>query len=196
MNNSIDNFKVREFKSWPEYFDFLSSAKSSMRDAAWQWPSGIANFFSTPVTESAQASQDRKNGKKFSEAFKSYDKRNAVILEIGNTVSIISSTLDLDKKRISVRGYLTPRVIAAINYDDDGSIDCIEFTNGEQFPERNELTVVDGQYITNTIFFASAAESEEAYTKIWMDISRMEGTGWKYSNYLEESKIQPKELFT
>lgn len=193
----VSDFKVLCFESWPDYFAFLSSPKTSKIGSTQQWPDGIARLLSPTkneiLRESDSTSIDRKNAKQFTEKFKSYDKRDTVIIRLGNAISIISSTLDLNKKLVTVRGYLTPRTIVAINYDDDGSIDCIEFDNGEQFPERNELTMVDGQYVLNTIFFSSATESEEAYTKVWMDISRMEGQGWKYSNKLEESKITAKE---
>jgi glycerol-3-phosphate cytidylyltransferase-like family protein len=190
---TVADFKIARFESWADYTRFLSSPKSSKRDTVWSWPSGVAKLLSPSkswlLSESKSTKDDRALAQQFSTRFKQLDHRDAVVIKKGNSISVLSSILDLDKKSVEIRGFATPKKIAAINTNNDGSIDVIEFDDGSQFPERNELTNVLGKDITNTIFFANENESTRAYTEIWMMMTRMEGNGWDINNQLSESNI-------
>ena len=190
---TVTDFKIARFESWADYTRFLSSPKSSKRDTVWSWPSGVAKLLSPSksglLSESKRTKDDRAIAQQFSTRFKQLDHRDAIVIKKGNSISVLSSILDLDKKSVEIRGFVTPKKIAAINTNNDGSIDVIEFDDGSQFPERNELTNVLGKDITNTIFFANEGESTRAYTEIWMMMTRIEGNGWEINNQLSESEI-------
>jgi len=190
---TVADFKIARFESWADYTRFLSSPKSSKRDTVWSWPSGVAKLLSPSksglLSESKITKNDRSLARQFSTRFKQLDRRDAVVIKKGNSISVLSSILDLDKKSVEIRGFVTPKKIAAINTNNDGSIDVIEFDDGSQFPERNELTNVMGVDITNTIFFDSENESTKAYTEMWMMAASMEGSGWEINNQLSESEI-------
>jgi len=141
------------------------------------------------LSESKITKNDRSLARQFSIRFKKLDHRDEVIIKKGNSISVLSSILDLDKKSVEIRGFVAPKKIAAINTNSDGSIDVIEFDDGSQFPERNELTNVMGVDITNTIFFDSENESAKAYTEMWMMAASMEGSGWEINNQLSESDL-------
>ena len=190
---AVADFKIARFESWADYTRFLSSPKSSKRDTVWSWPTGVAKLLSPSksemLSESKITKNDRSLARQFSIRFKKLDHRDEVIIKKGNSISVLSSILDLDKKSVEIRGFVAPKKIAAINTNSDGSIDVIEFDDGSQFPERNELTNVMGVDITNTIFFDSENESAKAYTEMWMMAASMEGSGWEINNQLSESEI-------
>jgi len=190
---AVADFKIARFESWADYTRFLSSPKSSKRDTVWSWPTGVAKLLSPSksemLSESKITKNDRSLARQFSIRFKKLDHRDEVIIKKGNSISVLSSILDLDKKSVEIRGFVAPKKIAAINTNSDGSIDVIEFDDGSQFPERNELTNVMGVDITNTIFFDSENESAKAYTEMWMMAASMEGSGWEINNQLSESDL-------
>jgi hypothetical protein len=197
---TVADFKIARFESWTDYTRFLSGHKTSKRDTVWNWPTGVAKLLSPSksclLSESADTKNDRLLARQFSTRFKALDQRDSVIIKKGNSISVLSSVLDLDKKSIELRGFVKSKKIVAINTNADGSIDVIEFDDGSQFPERNELTYVFNQDITNTIFFADESSSSRAYTEIWMMMSSMEGSGWNISNQLSESSINESYTYS
>jgi hypothetical protein len=177
---SVTDFNIRCFESWADYSRFLRSPKTSNRDTVKSWPTGVASFLSPTgsVTESKLTQGDRSAAKKFSADFKALDKRELVKIKVGNSISVMYTIIDLDRKEVELGGFVTPKTITNINLNQDKSIDTITFEDGSQFPERNELTNVGGQNITNTIFFPDRVSSSRAYTHIWMLTNALEGRKW------------------
>ena len=177
---SVTDFNIRCFESWTDYSRFLRSPKTSNRDTVKSWPTGVASFLSPTglVTESKLTQGDRSTAKKFSADFKALDKRELVKIKVGNSISVMYTIIDLDRKEVELGGFVTPKTITNINLNQDKSIDTITFEDGSQFPERNELTNVGGQNITNTIFFPDRVSSSRAYTHIWMLTNALEGRKW------------------
>ena len=102
--------------------------------------------------------------------------------------------IDLDRKEVELGGFTNPKKITDINIDQSGKIDTITFEDGSQFPERNELTNVGGQNITNTIFFPDEASASKAYTKIWWMMTKLEGDQWLINHQsLNEEYAQVSE---
>ena len=177
---SVTDFNIRCFESWTDYSRFLRSPKTSNRDTVKSWPTGVASFLSPTglVTESKLTQGDRSTAKKFSADFKALDKRELVKIKVGNSISVMYTIIDLDRKEVELGGFVTPKTITNINLNQDKAIDTITFEDGSQFPERNELTNVGGQNITNTIFFPDRVSSSRAYTHIWMLTNALEGRKW------------------
>jgi hypothetical protein len=63
------------------------------------------------------------------------------------------------------------------------------FDNGDRFPEAAEYTTLGGNNITTTAFFSDQSSASQAFTKLWFDLSRLEGDGWKIERYMSESKL-------
>ena len=183
---SVADFKIRCFENWSDYLRFLKSPKQGTRDTTTVWPTGVASFLtpnnSTLVSESVMSHNDRTIADKFSSNFKSLDKRDLVKIKVGNSISVLYSVIDLDRKEVELGGFINPKKISDINLDRSGKIDTITFEDGSQFPERNELTNVGGQNITNTIFFPDQATAAAAYTKIWMMLNKLEGHSWSVNH--------------
>lgn len=180
---SVSDFKIRCFESWGDYIRFLTSPKTSARDTVKSWPSGVASFLapskSILLSESKLTRNDRIAATKFSSDFKSLDKRDQVKIKVDNSISVLYAKIDLDRKEVELGGFVKPKTITNINMSPEGTIDVIQFEDGSQFPERNELlTNVAGQDIMNTIFFPDSASSARAYTQIWMMMSALEGQNW------------------
>ena len=87
-------------------------------------------------------------------------------------------------------------ILVTSNLNQDKSIDTITFEDGSQFPERNELTNVGGQNITNTIFFPDRVSSSRAYTHIWMLTNALEGRKWTINRQFKIKRQRQLLFFT
>lgn len=121
----------------------------------------------------------------FKNQFLSLDQRDHVKIKVGATLAVVQSMGDVNRKVLEVDGFLTPKQIVKLSFDGD-KIDTVHFSDGSQFPEAAEFSVVNGMYITNTIFFPDVASAQKAYTQLWMLISGMEGNGWRILTRLNE----------
>lgn len=188
---TIDDFSTNVFESFREYRRWFSGPKKSDRGATHFWPDGYSNsFISDRLIESTQLPDEfqahRQESIEFSNAFKELDNRNKVKIEVGKSISVLSTiaTPDENGGTIELSGFLKPKKITNIHLDNNGKIDHLVFEDGSTFPEAAEFTNIGGVNITNTIFFPDYNTASSAYTKIWFHISNMEGNGWEVDNLM------------
>lgn len=124
----------------------------------------------------------------------SLDKRSLVELEEGNKLALIHVMTMPDNKIIDIYGFIKPKTIQKIYYENDGTIEYILFDDGETYPESGELVNIGGTNVTNTIMFPDMASASRAYTSLWFKINSMEAHGWKVKSELSENAADDYEL--
>ena len=197
---TVDDFKIDAFESIDTYRRWQQSPKTSSRGTTRYHANRYANVFvDVKLVESSDTFAQRKaEAAKFSQSFKNLDHREGVKIAVGNSISLLSSTVvpgdDTHDSRIELSGFVTPKRIVKINLDSNNKIDTLEFSDGSRFPEEAEFTTVGGANITNTILFSAAEQARRAYSQVWMMLSSMEGQGWKVEKHLSEP-IKEKKLF-
>ena len=197
---TVDDFKIDAFESIDTYRRWQQSPKTSSRGMTRYHANRYASVFvDVKLVESSDTFAQRKaEAAKFSQNFKNLDHREGVKIAVGNSISLLSSTVvpgdDTHDSRIELSGFVTPKRIVKINLDSNNKIDTLEFSDGSRFPEEAEFTTVGGANITNTILFSAAEQARRAYSQVWMMLSSMEGQGWKVEKHLSEP-IKEKKLF-
>ena len=78
--------------------------------------------------------------KKFQKMLKRYDQIREVSMNPGNDVSIIQFEPHINASTIQVRGFVHPKTIKDVFYDQVGDVDWIEFVDGSTFPDREFLS--------------------------------------------------------
>ena len=193
---TANDFKINQFESIDSYRRWQQTAKSSSRGMTRYHANRYANMFvSGQLVESDdQFAQRKQQAQQFSQQFQQLDQRDSVDLAVGNSISLLSSTAvpgnNNHASRIELAGFVTPKKIVKINLDNNNKIDTLEFSDGSRFPETAEFTTIGGANITNTILFSNPATAKQAFTQVWMLLSRLEGQGWQIEKYLSESIVK------
>jgi hypothetical protein len=184
---NISDFKQNVFENLSQYRRWAQSPKDSKRGMTRHYVDKYETVVRPELAESTSSFNTRKKeATAFSKAFKAMDNRDGVAIEVGESISVLSTVVVPSDKtsHIEVSGFVKPKQIAKINLDTDNKIDTIEFSDGSIFPEAAEFTTVGGVNITNTTFFPNYQSASKAYTTLWMMLTSMEGKGWKIEKYM------------
>ena len=193
---TIGDFKINAFESIDSYRRWQQTAKASSRGMTRYHANRYANMFvpAQLIESDDQFAQRKQQAQQFSRQFQQLDQREAVDLAVGNSISLLSSTAvpgnNDHASRIELAGFVVPKKIVKINLDNSNKIDTLEFSDGSRFPETAEFTTIGGVNITNTILFSKPAAAKQAFTQVWMLLSRLEGQGWQIEKHLSESIVK------
>jgi hypothetical protein len=183
------NFKQNVFENLSQYRRWAQSPKHSKRGMTRHYVDRYETVVRPELAESTGSFNTRKKeATAFNKSFKAIDERDGVAIEVGESISVLSTVVVPSDKtsHIEVSGFVNPKQITKINLDTDNKIDTIEFSDGSIFPEAAEFTTVGGVSITNTVFFPDYTSASKAYTALWMMLTSMEGRGWKVENYMNK----------
>lgn len=186
---TVTEFKMNVFENLSQYRRWVQSPKDSKRGMTRHYVDRYETLVRNELAESTSSfNTHKKEATAFSKAFKAMDERDGVNIEVGESISVLSTVVVPSDKtsHIEVSGFVKPKQIAKINLDTDNKIDTIEFSDGSIFPEAAEFTTVGGVNITNTTFFPDYTSASKAYTALWMMLTSMEGKGWKVENYMSK----------
>jgi hypothetical protein len=180
------------FESFDHYRRWCQSPKTNSNRNPMFHPNRYQGIFidSKDLLEANDIFTKRKQqAREFSNEFLSLDDRENVALKVGNKISVLSCIVAPTDKisRIELSGFVTPKEIANLLLSNDDKIDAIEFTDGTQYPEKAQETIVDNINLVNTIFFPDKHTADYAMTAIELLLWGMEGKGWKIERYMSES---------
>jgi hypothetical protein len=186
------DIQMMEFKDVTALRRWYQSPKSDTRNVPRHYVSKYEGIFENRpmVLESNDVFAKRKQqAAKFSEEFLSYDKSNDVEIAAGEKLALLSTVVapSDDTSRIEISGFTTPKEIKRLIMTADDKIAAIEFSDGEQYPEKGQEISAGGINLTNTIFFADKYSADYALTATELLLWEMEGHGWKIERYISES---------
>ena len=100
------------------------------------------------------------------------DQRLKVKLSSGQEVSVIQCWTHLYDSVFELRGNLTPKEIANVDYDSNGKVKYIEFIDGTTFPDKSFLDRGQGGSLDAiiTTFYPSKQSAEQALTLLYLAV--------------------------
>lgn len=187
--NMVPVFKKKIFENVMQYHKFLMSSK--------QYTEKLHNCRNHPLKHYSTMLEDTsasRQARSFADEIMSLDNRTHVDIREGGKLSLIHVMTMPDNKVIDIYGFISPKTIEKIYYEDDGTIEYILFDDGETYPESGELVNIGGINITTTLMFPDMSSARKAYTSLWFKINSMEAHGWKVKSELSENVADNEEI--
>jgi hypothetical protein len=121
--------------------------------------SNVKRLASTKLTESEEYSEIQP----FIDAIHRVDVSKKI--KVGDMFAVLNFEINFAWKEIIGTGFITPKEVANIKLRGNGSINYIQFTDGDRYPRLNPATF-NGKPIMQSAYFVNENDAEKALTML------------------------------
>ena len=125
--------------------------------------SNIKKFGSTKLNESKEMASIEP----FIHGIHQVDSKRTV--KAGDTFSVLSFDILFAWQEIEVSGFTTPKQVANVKMHSNGTINYVEFTDGDRFPRLTPATY-SGKPVVQTAYFDDKNSAEQALTMLLLKV--------------------------